>query len=231
MIGQEIAAKSGADLIAFVRGLGKHRYVASRLHLVHAFAIEAAAPHPDLAEAEAWAKKVLSDPEIDRASKDERLHRRATDAEVVAVVTAFWSTSDGPAHARLRERLAEIGIALDAERLPFDEDAEEDVFPVLVDAGWELLPLAQLDAEKHKGAMQNFGDELGWQVAKFEEENAVPPQVHLHELPAIGPTELLHVFDEDGSLRAPFVVWLDGNETYQDYVLRGVSKVSKVDLG
>ena len=40
--------------------------------------------------------------------------------------------------------------------------------------------------------------------------------------------ELLAALDEWGDLRAPFVLWTSGNETYVDYVLRGVRKVAKI---
>ena len=50
------------------------------------------------------------------------------------------------------------------------------MFPVLVDAGWELLPLsARSIPERHKGAIGAFEDALAFDVAKFEEENALPP--------------------------------------------------------
>jgi hypothetical protein len=234
VIGHEIDTRVGEELVRFVRALGRHRYVASRLHLVHAFAIEAAgiAGDPALADARVWAEGVLADPAIDRASKDERLQRRATDAELVAVLSAFWMP--GPqretAAITLALRLAEIGVEPpDPEALPFDEAAEEDVFPVLVDAGWELLALRALDPERHRGAIGAFGDALAYDVAKFEEESAVPEMVTLHELPALGGMELLAALDADGEVRAPFVLWTSGHETYVDYVLRGVLKAAKLE--
>ena len=234
MIGHEIEAQNGEELTRFVRALGQHRYVASRCHHVHAFAIEAAgiAGDPALGEARAWAEQVLADPAIDRSSKDERLFRRATDAELVAVLGAFWMP--GPqresAAVTLAMRLAEIGAAPpDAAAVPFDEEHEEDMFPVLVDAGWELLTLRALDPERHRGAIAAYGDALAFDVAKFEEENAVPEAVTLHELPAIGATELLMALDEEG-VRAPFVLWTAGHETYVDYVLRGILKVAKIGV-
>jgi hypothetical protein len=242
VIGHEIEATSGAELVRFVRALGQHRYVSSRLHLVHAFAIEAAcaaaehdasdeAARTALAEAKTWATQVLGDAEIDRASKDERLYRRVSDAELTAVLAAFWNDDERRERAALAlaERLVEIGVQPpDLEALPFDEAVEEDMFPVLVDAGWELLPLSGLDPERHKGAIAAFDDALAFDVAKFEEENAVPPQVTLHELPALGALELLAALDDAGQLRAPFVLWSSGNDTYVDYVLRGVLKIAKI---
>jgi hypothetical protein len=239
MIGFELEDITGEELVRFVRALGKHRYVDSRLHVVHSFAIEAAhaaAADPALDDAAAWVKRVLGGP-IDVASKDERLFRKVTDAELVAVLDAFWAAGERSAIAKsaLRARLAAIDVDVDAEaaRLPFDEEREDDVFPVLVDAGWELLPIARLERERHKGAIDafaaNIDGEVGYEAAKFEEENAVPPLVHLHELPALGPTELLAAFDaETGKARAPFVLWQSGNETYLDYLLRGVLRAAKL---
>jgi hypothetical protein len=239
VIGHEIDALDGQQLVRFVRALGQHRYVAGRLHLVHAFAVEAAwaarGPEDDasaLAEASAWAENVLADPDIDRGSKDERLHRRATDAELVAVLEAFWNDGERRERASLAlaRRLAEIGVTPpDLERLPFDEETEEDIFPLLVDAGWELLSLASLDAERHKGAIAAFDDALAFDVAKFDEESETPKTVTLHELPALGAVELLGALDSEGSARAPFVLWTSGNETYVDYVLRGILRAAKIE--
>ena len=230
MIGFEIGKRTGEELVRFIRTLGQHRYVGSRLHLVHAFAIDAAAGHAALGEAAAWARRTLgAGGAIDLASKDERLHRRASDAEVVAVLETFWGTGHAAeaARARLREHLGAIDARVDESLFPFDEAREEDVFPVLVDAGWELLPLAHLDHERHRGAIQSFDD---FEVARFEEETAIPPIVTLHELPAFGPVELLAALDESGTSRAPFVLWQEGHESYLDYVLRGVLKVAKITL-
>lgn len=230
MIGFEIGTRTGEELVRFVRALGQHRYAASRLHLVHFFAIEAAAEHPALAEAASWAKRIDGAAgAIDLASKDERLFRRATDAELVAVMETFWSLGEASeaAKRRLRARLASIDALPNESLAPFDESREEDVFPVLVDAGWELLPLAHLDFERHKGAIQSFDD---FEVARFEEESAVPPLVNLYELPIIGGLELLAGIGDDGMSRAPFVLWHQGNETYVDYILRGVLRASKIAL-
>ena len=233
VIGHEIEATTGEELVRFIRALGQHRYVTSRLHLVHAIAVEAAgiSGDPALGEARAWAESVLENDEIDKASKDERLYRRVSESELVAILSAFWvpSPTRPTATITLLMRLAEIGVAPpDPEAEPFDESAEEDMFPVLVDAGWELSTLRALDPERHRGAIAAFGDAMSFDVAKFEEENAIPELVTLHELPALGPLELLSAVDDQGTLNAPFVLWTSGNETYVDYVLRGVLKVAKL---
>ena len=215
----------------FVRALGQHRYVAGRLHLVHAFVFDAAreaGPAPALEEAIAWSARVLADPDVDPASRDERLFRRATDAELSAALSVFWTPGGArdAACLRLAERLEAIGVEPPSPSvLPFDESAEDDVYPVLIDAGWELLPLASLDPERHKGAIAAFDD---FEVARFEEENAVPPRTPLHELPLLGALELLAAFDERGLSRAAFVLWASGHEVYLDYVLRGVMRAARL---
>lgn len=220
MIGHEIGSYGGEDLLRLVRALGRHRYVASRLHLVHAFVFDAAGgDDPALSDGASWARRALGAGVVDVASKDERLFRKATDDELCGLLAAFWTGGEGP-RERLLAHLTAIDALPDAEALPFDETREDDVFPRLIDAGWELLPLSSLDRERHKGAISAFDD---FEVARFEEENAVPPAVTLCEIPLIAAVELL---GDPG--RAPFVVWTQGNETYVDYVLRGVLRAAKL---
>lgn len=231
MIGVELEVLDAAAALRVVRALGAHRYVAGRLHLVHAFAFASAsaAGAAGLEEAAAWAARALSSGVIDVASRDERLWRRATDGEVLAVLEAFWTPGEGAMAARraLEGWLARAELPI-PESAPFDEAAEEDIHPLLVDAGWELLPLAQLDPERHKGAIGWFGDPIYFEAARFDEESAIPPTTYLHELPGIGPVELLRGVDENGQLAAPLVVWTEGNETYHEYVLAGVRRAAKI---
>jgi hypothetical protein len=243
MIGEDFGELTGEELVRLVGALGRHRYVASRLHLVHAFAIDAATatdePDPALADAKSWAGRVLgSRGAIDLASKDERLFRKVSDAELVAVLGAFWTpgTRADQAREKLLEHLQTIDATFDEAALPFDEEREEELFPVLVDAGWELLPLGKLDRQRHAGAINAFADEFSYEVAKFEEENAVPPIVGLHELPLCGAIELCAAFgaaapehEPAPRTRAPFVVWMQGNEIYLDYVRRGIVRAAKLE--
>jgi hypothetical protein len=229
MDAHELPATTGEEAARVVRVLGKHRYVAGRLHLVHAFVFRAVDPGPDLAEAAEWARRVMADASIDKASKDERLFRASTEAEIALALAAFWGTGEARerAHTRLREHLhaAEIDVQ---EHAPFDEAHEDEMFPVLVDAGWELLPLAQLDAERHRGAIESFGEAIAFDAAKFEEDSRAEPEPYLQELPAIGPAELLSGSMDDGTLATPLTLWTSGPETYHDYVLRGVLRAAKL---
>ena len=230
MIGYEIGTPTREELVRFVRALGKHRYIAGRLHQIHAFVLAAAGPREGLEEAHAWSARVLADPSIDPASRDERLHRRSTDDELVRALDALFH--DEAAQAALRTRLQAVGASFDG--LPFDEANEEAIFPALVDAGWELLPLSALEPEKHAGVIRALDAQEGdadFEVARFEEENTIPPVPALYELPLLGPVELLHAFDGDdlyADTRAPFAVWMQGHPVYLDYLLRGVAKVAKL---
>jgi hypothetical protein len=235
VIAREVPARTPEEVARLVRSLGSHRYVAGRLHLVHAFVLDAVAEGEpavleELREARAWAAEVLADPEIDRGSRDERLWRRATERELGAALGVLWSSEAAgeSARARLAAHLDAIGALPDRAAPLFDEATEEDMFPVLVDAGWELLPLAALDATKHRGAIEAFGDTFAFDCAKFEEESAEGAPPPLQELPALGPQELLYGA-EHGILRAPLVLWTEGSETYHDYVMRGVLRAAKLD--
>jgi hypothetical protein len=224
-----LAASSVDEALRVVRALGSHRYVAGRLHLVHAFAL-AVAPgtRTELAEASRWAREMLA-AVPDPASRDEALWRRSTDAEVAAVLDLFWTPGDAALAARraLEARLTTHGLAV-PEHDPFDEQAEDEMHPLLIDAGWELLPLAELDPARHRGALTAFGDALAFECARFEEETAIPATRHLYELPALGPVELLRGADDSGALAAPLVAWADGDATYLDYVMRGVRRAAKL---
>lgn len=228
MIARPLPARTPEEVARLVRALGSHRYVAGRLILVHAFVFEATAGIEELREASSWAADVLATSAIDLSSRDPRLHRAATERETAAALATLWG--DDEASARARDTLQSRLRAIDAPLEPalFDESREDELFPVLVDAGWELLTLAELGPTRHRGAIDAFGDELAFEAAKHEEQTATDPTPHLHELPALGPAELL-TGSAHGILRAPLVLWTSGNETYGDYVVRGVLRAAKLD--
>jgi hypothetical protein len=231
VIALEIGATRVDEALRAVRALGAHRYVAGRLHLVHAFAFAAMPDDAEgaLAEATAWAIAALADERASPATRDELLHRRSSDAEVGAVLDAFWTP--GPRARKARSALVAL---LERHRLPFpdhaafDEAAERTMHPLLIDCGWELLPLACLDKERHAGAIGAFGEARAFESARAADEASIPARAHLYELPAIGSVELLHGAEDDGALAAPLVVWLEGHHVYLDYVMRGVRRAARI---
>jgi hypothetical protein len=233
MIAIELGTTRVDEALRVVRALGAHRYVASRLHLVHAFAWAAIGDEAPgvLADGLAWARAALCDASVDMASRDERAWRRSSDAEVAAVLEAFWTPGPRSRAARgaLRATLERHDLA-SHDHAPFDESVEDVIHPIAIDAGWELLSLSQLDPERHKGAISAFGDALAFESACFEEETEIPRRAHLVELPGIGPVELLRGADDEGTLAEPLVIWAQGNATYLDYVVRGVRRAAKLEL-
>lgn len=219
------------EALRAIRALGTHRYVAGRLHLLHVFCLAAV---PDdaggaLLDARGWARNTLGDSKINPASRDERLWRRGSDAELGAVLDAFWTPGSRADAARdaVLDLLERYELRL-GSHAPFDEAAEDDIHPMLIDAGWELLPLAGLNPVRHAGGIAAFETPLAFESARFEEETAIPSLTTLYELPAIGPIELLRGADADGDLAEPLVVWTQGHPTYLDYVLRGVRRAAKL---
>jgi hypothetical protein len=230
----ELGALRVADALRIITALGAHRYVAGRMHLVHALTFAAATGDQAIAEGKAWAKRLLDaagSEGLDVGSLDERLWRRSTEAEVAALVDAFWTPGPRAELSReaLRQLLESHQFTIPEGQAPFDEKLEGTLEPLLIDAGWELLTLNQLDPERHKGAIAAFGDALDFESACFEEETAIPPSPpSLMELPALGPTELLRGVTEGGALAQPLVVWGEGHETYLDYIIRGVRRAARL---
>jgi hypothetical protein len=236
VIARPLPVQTGEEAVRVIRALGGHRYVAGRLFAIHALAFDAVgAGHADgplasgLADALAWARTVLDDASIDADSRDPRLLREATAAELASVIEAFWVPCPAAdrTHDRLLDRFHVLGLDVPLHE-PFDETVEDDVHPILVDAGWELVPLAELDPVRHRGVIEAYDEPVLFEAACFEEENAIPKRVPLQELPALGLVELLRGVDAEGMLREPFVLWTDGDEVYQDYLVRGVLKAAKL---
>jgi len=234
MMAIDLGVRSVDQSLRLVRALGSHRYVAGRLHLVHAFAVAAIGDDATgvLTAAREWALATLrrGGSDFDLGSRDERLWRRGSEAELAAILDAYWTPGERSQAARsaLRALLQGHDLAVGGHQA-FDESVEEQIHPMAVDAGWELLRLHELDAERHKGAIAAFGDHLAFESACFEEETSIPSLPHLYELPAFGATELLDGANNDGTLKQPLVLWVQGNETYLDYVLRGICRAARLD--
>lgn len=221
---------SPAAAVRVVRALGANRYVVRRFHAIHAFVLAAAEPSEALVDAQAWAKEVLADATIDRDSKDPRLFREATDKELVATLAAYWDDDALLGRTKSRERLAALlaSIGVEPSEGPlFDEGLEEDIYPVLIDASWELLKVAALDPERHRGLVETY-EPIELASERFEEESAIPAREYLFELPLFGVNEVLSPADAWGDLRAAFVVWSSAPATYEDYLVRGVLKAAKI---
>jgi hypothetical protein len=214
------SCRTPEEVGALIRALGKHRYVAEVDHRIH-WMVDAAlsdlplfAPH-----AEAFSERREREPDLDASSYDPSLWRSATADEVAAALSAFWSP-EPEANAR---RIA-LGAMLLAEGLPqaehepFEGDPESPPHPQMIQLSWRLLPVLELDAERHAGALAA--------MEAAEEEVDVQAPID-HEGPDLGVIELMGGAPR-GVLTSEFLVWADGPRSYSDYVFRGASKVAKL---
>jgi hypothetical protein len=216
-------ARTPEAIGAVLRALGKHRYVKEvdlRLHWSVDAALTDRADSPGFGEAaRALAGRVARDSELDLASRDPTLWRSASVDEVIAVLKAFWAGDSGSqrATAKLASELTRAGLGL-PDHEPFDGDVECPEHPQLVLLSWTLLPVCELDAERHAGALTAM-EEAGEEV-----DVSVPID---HEGPDLGWPELSRGAS-GGELIEDFFVWADGPESYSDYVFRGVTRAAKL---
>ncbi|NUQ73814.1 MAG: hypothetical protein HUU21_09680 [Polyangiaceae bacterium] len=222
MLAWSFAARSVEEVARLLRALSKNRYVSEidfRIHWAVDHALHdlpAFAPH-----AAAFEAKRAREHDIDLASRDPRLFRQALMEETIAALEAFWSPNDADAadryRTRLRQALAGAGIP-PAEHDPFASPPDEPPHPELILLDWVYLPVDELDADRHAGAL------AAMEEAQEEVHASAPVYV---EGPILAAPELCEGAP-NGVLREDFLVWSDGPYSYSDYVFRGVSKAAKL---
>ena len=220
MLAWSFAARTVEEVTRLIRTLGKHRYVHEVDHRIH-WAVDAAlASHPTFApHAAAFEALRRKDPDLDPASRDPRLHRTATADEVNAALAIFWSTEDDGAAARARL----LGVLVTAhlsvgDHEPWHASQEEPPHPELIQLDWVLLPVDELDTERHAGALDALED---------SEEEINPSLPIYQEGPIFAAPELTHGAP-NGVLPEDFLVWSEGPYPYADYVFRGAAKAAKL---
>lgn len=220
MYSWSFAARMVDEVARLLRSMGKHRYVQEVDHRIH-WSVDVALrdlPGFDRAHADFEALKKRRD-DLDLTSRDPDLWRPASVEDVIAVLTAFWNPDDEA--DRRRERLlgalSKSGCA-EPSHSPFDAPIEEPPHPELLLLDWMLLPVDQLDSERHAGAlmaMEDSGDEVD------------PSAPICQEAPPISAPELCFGARQ-GILADDFALWSEPPYTYADYVFRGVSKAAKL---
>lgn len=214
------ACRTVPEVAALLGALAKHRYVRETDHRLHRILDQTLAEHatfrPRALELEALKR---SDPDFDLSSRDPRLWRPASLDEIIEALTIFWSGSNASRLARqaLRSQFEELGLELPT-RSPFESDPEEPEHPELIELSWTLLPVVDLDAERHAGA-------LAAMLEAAEEVDVSTPIEQ--EGPELGVIELLEGAPR-GVLVSDFVVWSESPYAYADYVFRGASKMAKL---
>lgn len=223
MLAWSFAARTVDEIARLVRALGKHRYVREVDHRIHWAVDRALAEHPVFTpHATALEARRAREPGLDLRSRDPALWRPAPADEIIAALAIFWSGDEASlrARARLREVLREAGLdAGDASaRAPFASPPDEPPHPELLLLDWELLPVDELDADRHAGAL----------TALEESGEEIDPSAPVYqEGPTLAAAELLEGAP-NGVLPDDFLVWSDGPYAYSDYVFRGAAKAAKL---
>ncbi len=221
MYGWSFAARTVDEVGLLLRALGKHRYLAEVDHRLH-WAVDAtvAVVDPTFEGAVArFAELRIEHPDLDLRSRDPALWRAAPTDEVIAALAALWDPGARGERCRvaLRQTLRDEGIGV-SEHQPFQSDADEPPHPELVLLDWVLLPVDELDTERHAGALRAMAD-------TGEDVNPSEPS-HL-EGPTLSEVELCDGCPR-GVLPTDFMVWADGPYRYCDYVFRGASRAAKL---
>jgi hypothetical protein len=220
MLAWSFSARTADEVAALLRALGRHRYVREADLRVHFAVDRALSADPTFGpRAAAFEARRKREPELDLRSRDPSLWRPASVDEIVAALTTFWTPDEAGlgARARLLDVLEELDLA-GAEHEPFASPAEEPPHPELILLDWVLLPVDELDADRHAGALTAL-EESG------EEIN--PSAVIYQEATVLSAAELVRGAP-NGALVDDFVVWSDGPYPYADYVFRGASKMAKL---
>lgn len=220
MYAWSFAARTADEVSRLLRALGRHRYLREADLRLHFTIDRALSADPAFARhADAFAARTRREPALDLRSRDPSLWRPATADEIAAALTTFWSP--GAAGEDARERLLDELEALEldlAEHEPFTSSAEDPPFPELILLDWVLLPVDELDPDRHAGAlsaMEDSGDEITPSAAIYQEATALAAP----ELVLGAP---------NGVLAEGFVIWSEGPYAYADYVFRGASKAAKL---
>lgn len=220
MTAWSFAARLIDDVARLLRMLGKHRYIQEVDHRLHWTVDVALSDIPSFAaHAAKFAERRQSSKDLDVASRDPSLWRPVDVEEVIGVLTAFWGPGEvvEARHERLRKAFEEVGFST-PEHEAFETNPEEPPFPELVLLDWVLLPVDQLDADRHRGALE---------ALEFSEDDVNPSAPIYQEGPAISIVELLEGAPR-GILEEDFLIWSEGPYAYADYVFRGVSKAAKL---
>jgi hypothetical protein len=213
-------ARTAEEVERLVRALGRHRYVKEADLRIHFTVDEALSDLPLFApHAAAFRKRWASSPNLELGSRDPSLWRAASIDEIAAVFSAFWTPGDVSSRAkeRLVNTLLEMGIRY-SDHEPFASPPEDPPHPELVQLDWLLLPVDELDGDRHRGALAAL-EKSGESIAASE------PLAQ--EGPVIALPELVHG-DHNGVLVGDFLIWSEPPYAYADYVFAGASKSAKL---
>lgn len=220
MYAWSFAARTPDEVGRLVRALSRHRYLQETDLRLHFTVDRALSSNPVFARhAAVFEGRRKREPDLDLRSREPSLWRPATIDEVVMALTTLWTPDEAGEEAsdRLLDELEAFGLD-HAQHQPFASSAEEPPFPELVLLDWVLLPVDELDADRHAGALgalEDSGDEINASLPVYQEAT-----------PLAAPELVMGA--NNGLLVSDFVVWSDLPYAYADYVFRGAAKAAKL---
>jgi hypothetical protein len=220
MLAWSFAARTMDEISALVRALGRHRYVRESEFALHFSVVEALHDLPPFQElAERHRGRLAREPNLDLTSRDPSLWYPVSVDVVLAALSAFWSAGDASDDAKLRllNRFEHLDLLMPSHE-PFASNPEDPPHPELVWLEWELLPICDLDPDRHRGAveaLEQSGEEVDMTAPVYQEALA------------ISVVELCSGA-RNGVLADDFLIWSDGPYSYADYVFRGVARSAKL---
>lgn len=220
MYAWSFAARTAEEVARLIRALGRHRYLHEADLRLHFTVDRALAAHPLFApHAAAFDERRRRERGLDPGSREPSLWRPASFDEIITALTIFWTPDDAGDEAsdRLVTELEAFGLD-HAQHEPFTSPPEEPPFPELMLLDWVLLPVDQLDAERHAGALaalEDSGDEVNASLPIYQETT-----------PIAAPELVMGA--SNGVLVSDFVIWSEGPYAYADYVFRGAAKAAKL---
>ena len=221
MYGWTFAARTADELGRLLGALSRHRYLQEidfRLHFTVDRALRSQQPGSAVAAAR-FTAVVEAAGDLDLRSRDPRLWRPIDLDELVVVVGTLLDPEPAGrlARAALTAALRQADIEA-CEHQPFASDVDESPHPELIQLDWVLLPVDQLDAERHAGALRAMAD---------SGEEVDPSEPVYVEGPTLAEAELTLGITR-GVLPCDPVFWADGPYGYCDYVMRGVARAAKL---
>ena len=165
------------------------------------------------------------------ASRDEALWRRCSDARARRGARSLLGARR-PGERRRGERsrrcFERTSSPLPTHE-PFDESAEDEMHPLLVDAGLGAPAARGARSRAAPGRDDRVRGRARVRVGALRGGDGHPAACHIStSCRPSGRSSCCAGWTATGCSAAPLVVWADGDETYLDYIVRGVRRAAKL---
>jgi len=216
MLGWSFNARTADEIAALIRAMEQHRYLKEVDHRIH-WSIDLALEPLGGSFAEHATTNDDLDCNLDLGSREPRLWRSASCTDVAAALDALWSPNGGKSRERLARALRDANIPRPNHK-PWQSDPDEAPFPELIVLDWVLLPVDELDTERHLGALRA--------MENSEEEVDASEPVYVEGTP-LSEAELCNGASK-GIVPCAWMLWAEGPYSYCSYLFRGIARAAKL---